>query len=71
MKRGRILFEFCVRVIAWVGVIFFGIHTVRQIIHQIFPEDTVVAVLFWIFFSAIIITGYFDICRFIDRIKAA
>jgi hypothetical protein len=64
------LFEFCVRLIAWVGVALFGLFSALRMI-QIFPEDAVATVFVWIFFFAIFITGFFDLRRFVDRIKAS
>ena len=64
-------FEFSVRLITWVGVCLFGIYTVQRIIQQIFPGDTIVAVLFWVFFFATLITGVFDLCRFRERSKVS
>jgi hypothetical protein len=63
-------FEFSVRLIAWIGVCLFGIFNALRII-QIFPGNTGVTVLIWIFFFATLITGFLDMWRFPERNKVS
>jgi len=65
-------FEFCTRLIAWIGVALFTISTVLRIT-PILPEDTAIllTVFLWVFAAAIYVTGFFDMLRFRERNKVS